>query len=485
MKHWSRVFVGILCLIMAFGLAACGGGGETPQDSSEPPEESSGIPSGPSLPVEKNFDFAAALSDEDGWEGITAVNPILDTENKFLTFREKSNSSIGYTAKGMSDGVIELKIRVKISTDTTAYIGFSNQSADLADFCYEPGGKMYTLEFANDSKMYVKKWVDTTETQLVGSKSESSIPLSLASQFTDIKITVTETGSSVGITVHSGSTLLLDVTDSNSPILGGGGITVSYMGTGGMALGSMDSDESAYSEPESLGLTIYDQPDVPVATADVDLLSNFESDWVGRERIFNYKLENGSVTFESKDNPEEPQDGVTEYQAVYQNQIFKDVQFEYEFSVVSHGEWLMFWFRCVPEESPNVSIWGNKQTREMTNGYSMLVTVDGYVQIHKWADGAQIWLNGQGSKLPGTEFSKFSDPKQTITLKMSIEEIDLAGQPAIEFRVKFGDATTIVVQDTDTPFVNAGYTGVQGYAIANGTSALTLKSAVARAELTL
>ena len=141
----------------------------------------------------------------------------------------------------------------------------------------------------------------------------------------------------------------------------------------------------------------------------------FEQTWTGRERIFSHTVSNGQVTFESKDNPEEPQDGVTEYQAIYKDKIFKDVQFEYEFKVISHGEWLMFWFRCVPEESTNVSIWGNKETREMTNGYSMLVTVDGYVQIHKWADGAQIWLNGQGTKLPGTELAKFSNPQETVS----------------------------------------------------------------------
>ena len=483
MKKWFRVWIGALVLVLIFGLAACGEPGQN--ESSQSPSDSSNPPSGATIPVSENFDFSAALADSEGWEGITSVNPVLDSENAFLTFREKSNSAIAYVTKGMSEGVIELKVRVNISTDTTAYIGFSNQSADLSNFCYEPGGRMYTVEFSNDSRMYVKKWVNEEETVLTGSKSEASVPLSLASQFTDIRITVEENNNSVHITVHTGNSLLLDVNDSDSPILGGGAITVSYMGTGGMALGGVDSDVTAYQPPETLGLTIYDSPDVALATGTVDLLADFEQAWTGRERIFSHTVSNGQVTFESKDNPEEPQDGVTEYQAIYKDKIFKDVQFEYEFKVISHGEWLMFWFRCVPEESTNVSIWGNKETREMTNGYSMLVTVDGYVQIHKWADGAQIWLNGQGTKLPGTELAKFSNPQETVSLKMSIEEIDLAGESAIEFRIQVGSSTTIVVQDTDTPFVNAGYTGLQGYAIGNGTSAITLLSASASSDLTL
>ena len=42
---------------------------------------------------------------------------------------------------------------------------------------------MYTVEFSNNSRMYVKKWVNEEETVLTGSKSEASVPLSLASQF--------------------------------------------------------------------------------------------------------------------------------------------------------------------------------------------------------------------------------------------------------------------------------------------------------------
>ena len=40
----------------------------------------------------------------------------------------------------------------------------------------------------------------------------------------------------------------------------GGAVGVSYMGTGGMALGAKDSVDADYQEPEALGLNLYEQP---------------------------------------------------------------------------------------------------------------------------------------------------------------------------------------------------------------------------------
>ena len=476
MKKRFRTVILCLCAVLAVSLFGC----NKPDDNPPGPD-----PAGPTIPVAENFDFSAALADSEGWNGITSVNPVLDSENRFMTFREKSNAAVAYEKKGMSTGLIELKLKVKISTDTTAYIAFSNQAEDLSAFCYAPGGRTYTVELSSDGKMYVKKWIDEVETKLTGSKPQASIPLSLSTQFTALQITVAETKTEVSVKVSVGGSLVLDVTDSTDPILGGGAVGVSYMGTGGMALGAKDSVDADYQEPEALGLNLYEQPNTALADSDVDLLADFSNTWTGRERIFTTSRDGNSVTFESKDNPEEPQAGVTEYQGIYQDKIFGDVQYEYDFNVVSHGEWIMFWFRCVPEKDTDVSIWGNKKTRQNTNGYSMLVTAGGYVQVHKWADGAQIWLNGQGTKLPGTVAAKFSDPKASISLKMSIAQVTVAGEPVIEFRIQVDESNKIIVQDTDTPFLNAGYTGVQGYAIGNGTSAVKFNSAVAKKQITL
>ena len=158
---------------------------------------------------------------------------------------------------------------------------------------------------------------------------------------------------------------------------------------------------------------------------------------------------------------------------------------EYKYNQLANGEWTMFWFRCVPENDTNVSIWGNKQTGQGTNGYSMLITVDGFVQIHKWADGAQIWLNGQGTQLTGEIVSQMNTPSAVITVKMSIEEITVAGKPTIEFRVSVNGSAPVVVQDSDTPFLNAGYIGLQGFATNNKVDAIRLLSARVYTELTL
>jgi uncharacterized protein YunC (DUF1805 family) len=145
----------------------------------------------------------------------------------------------------------------------------------------------------------------------------------------------------------------------------------------------------------------------------------------------------------------------------------------------------MFWLRCVPETDTDVSIWGNKKTGQSTNGYSMLITADGYVQVHKWADGSQIWLNGQGTKLSGSIVSAFTDPKQTVTVQTSIEEVTIAGKATAEIRIKVNNSSVIVVQDSDTPFLNAGYIGLQGYATNNKTDSIRLLSARATDVLTL
>ena len=492
-----RKLIALLCAgSMMVACVACGGGGgdtssSAPAGSSvESTGDSTGdstgeTPSGPSVDVAENFNVGAALMDASGWEGLMEQNPVLDSTNGFLTFRKKSNNAIGYKTVGMSQGTLELKMKVAISSDTTACVVFSNQAEDVSQFCYKPGGKSYTLEFANDSKVYVKKWVNGVETVLDGEKKSSSVPGMLSLTFQTIKITVTESANSVNIKAWCGTTLLADVTDSSNPILGGGAVGFSYMGNGGMVLGGKDSNTANYQEPEELSLTIYDQPNVEVATTDVDLMANFAADWTGRERIFNTTTSADGVQFSSLSNPEEPQGGVTEYQGMYTKKLFSTVEYEYDFNVLSHGEWIMFWFKCVPEESTNVSVWGNKSTRENSNGYSLVITVDGFVQIHKWSDFAQIWLNGQGTKLPGATIAKFSNPSESIKVKMSMEQVSVGGNDAMEFRVKVGDAATVVVTDTDTPFLNAGYAGVQGYAIGGGNCSIRINSAVAKAELSL
>lgn len=455
--------------------------------SSDTSSEDSSVGGGEiTVETQQNFDFNQAFSSADKWLGVQKQNPVFDTENKFVTFREKSNNVITYTDKGMSTGDIELKMKVQINKDTTAYIGFSNQSKKLDEFCYREGSYLYTLEFSNDSKMYVKKWTNGAETVLSGSKSSAAVPLALASKLTPVKISVTENGNSVNIAVSCNNKELLNVTDSNNPLLGGGAVTLSYMGAGGMAVGAKDTVDANYVAPEALGLTIYDQPNVSVFTeGTLDLLSDFNNQWVGRERIFNVKNDGAGYVFETKDNPEEPQAGITEYQAVYTDKIFKDVEMEYTYNQLSNGEWTMFWFRCIPETDTDVSIWGNKKTGQNTNGYSMLITVDGFVQIHKWADGAQIWLNGQGTQLSGEIVSQMNTPSATIKVKMSIEEVTIGGKPTIEFRVSVNDGPTIVVQDSDTPFLNAGYIGLQGFATNNKTDSIRLLSAKAYTDLSL
>ncbi|MGN0565548.1 MAG: hypothetical protein ACI4IU_02525 [Candidatus Limousia pullorum] len=439
------------------------------------------------VPVEENFDVGASFADVENWQGKTEQNPVFDSEYGFLTFREKSNGSVAYVAKGMSTGVAEMKLKVKVSSDTTATISFSNQSKNLSDFCYRPGAKMYTIEFSSDSKIYVKKWINTEETKLQGNKSETSVPLSLATRFTDLKLEVSEEDGMVAIKVYIGGSLLLDVADTQNPILGGGAFGFSYMGTGGMIVAGKNSNDADYIAPEPLGMNIYESPNIPVADTDVNLMSNFVSEWTGRERIFNTTVNaDNSVTLSSKDNPEEPQAGVTEYQAIYKERIFGNVQFEYTFNVISQGEWIMFWLRCVPEKTTNVSIWGNKKTKENTNGYSVLIDSAGNVQLHKWSDGAQIWLNGEGTQLPGTVKAAMKDPKADITLKASIEQITVSGRTVVEFRISVNGSDTIIVQDTDkTVFTNAGYTGMQGYGINNGVCSIKLKSALVKQEIDL
>ena len=493
-KKWISAVLALLIATSTF--VGCNKNNKTSQSTPNEPtseseitsESSSSNPNGGEITVDTgvNFDFNEAFASTDKWVGLQEQNPVFDTTNKFVTFREKSNNVISYTGKGMSTGDIELKMKVQINKDTTAYIGFSNRSNDLAEFCYEKGSYMYTLEFSNDSKMYVKKWIDGAETVLSGSKSSSSVPLTLASKLTAVKINVTEDNGSVKIAVSCDNKEVLNVTDSDNPYLGGGAISLSYMGKGGMAVGSKNSVDANYTAPEKLGLNIFNQPSVDVwENGTLDLLADFNNTWVGRERIFNVSNDGTGYVFETKDNPEEPQAGITEYQAVYKDKIFKNVEMEYKFNQISNGEWTMFWFRCVPETDTDVSIWGNKKTGQGTNGYSMLVTVDGFVQVHKWASGAQIWLNGQGTKLPGQIASLFNDPNAEITVKMSIEEKSIGGKSAIEFRISVNGCPTIVVQDTDTPFLNAGYIGMQGFATNNKVDSIRLLSAKVYTELTL
>lgn len=436
------------------------------------------------VPVQANFDMDGALADADGWEGVLTNNPVLDTTNGFLTFRKKSSQAIGYSTVGMSSGTVEFQMKVDITSDTTACFVFSNQAKKLDDFCYKPAGKSYALEFswdetANKGKMFIKKWENANETVLSGSASSADVPLTLKSRLTAVKVEVVENGNSVNIKAYVGGSLKLDVTDSNNPILGGGAVGLSYTSTTGvMVVGGKNSVSSNYVAPPEPKLTVYDQPNVTVANTNVDLMANFANDWTGRNRIFNTEETANGVKFSSVTNPEEPQAGVTEYQGMYTKKIFGDMGFTYNFTVQSHGEWIMFWFKCMPESSTNVSVWGNKSTRENSNGYSVLITCDGYIQIHKWADFSQIWLNGQGKKLPGSVMNKFSNPSETITLEMEMYQETVGGKDVMTFWVSIG-GTEITVQDTDTPFLNAGYAGVQGYAIGGGNCAITIKNAEA------
>ena len=436
----------------------------------------------------EGFDVDAALADtaDGAWGGVT-TQTVFDTTNKFLSFREKSNASVAYLKKGMSAGSIELKMKVSVKSDTTATVTFSNQCNTPSDFFYAAGGKNYSLEFASDNKMYVKKWIDGTETKLSGSKASANIPMALGIDFTKVKIDVAENDGAVNIDVTVGSSKLLSVTDSDNPILGGGAVGFTYQGTGGMAVGGKNSASADYVAPEPLGIEVYNSPDVPVADADVDLLNDFNNKWTGRERIFSTAVaQDGSVQFTSKDNPQEPLAGVTEFQGLYQDKIFGAVQLEYTFNVVSHGAWLMFWFRCVPEKTSNVSIWGNKQTQEGSNGYSVLIEPTGVVQFHKWVGTTQIYMNGVGDKLPPAVAAPLQDSKAVNSVKMAIETISQGGREVVQLSFKLNDGQVLVVQDTDNEiFVNAGYIGLQGFATNNGTSSIRLLTAVAKQEITL
>lgn len=466
----KKILCVLFALLLSVGLVACG-------ERNDPPIDDPNDNTKPTIPVEENFSFENALAQQEGWEGLTKQNPVFDTANRFVTFRAKSNNMISYKTKGMSTGEIKLKLKVGIANNTTATICFSNQAKDLSDFFYEAGGRNYSLEFASDSKVYLKKWIDEKETVLQGNKSQANVPFSLASQLTSVVIKVTEEDNKVSIRVTAGDTLLLDVADSDNPILGGGAVGLSYNGQGGMVVGGENSDFSKYTEPEELGLTLYDTPNVPVASETVNLLNNFKQTWVGRERIFNTTVNgDGSVLFESKDNPEEPLAGVTEFQALYKDKIFKNVNIVYEYNQVANGEWTMFWLRCVPEKSTDVSIWGNKKTGENTNGYSVLITNTGYVQFHKWSDFAQIWLNGQGTKVSGETLSALGNANATLRVELTIEEIEQGGNPAVFMQIKIGE-TIVSVTDTDTPYTSAGYIGLQGFATNNKTDAIKVNSA--------
>ena len=481
----------LMAVLMSFALVGCGNKGNNDNSGTS---DSGSTPTPPpaqtggeiTVPTAENFDFSDAFANTEGWLGLQKKNPVFDTENKFITFREKSNNVITYKTLGMSKGDIELQLKVQINKDTTAYVGFNNQSKNLSEFCYYEGSYMYTLEFSSDSKMYVKKWTNGAESVLSGSKSSASVPLALASKLTAVKISVSENNNAVAIVVYVNGKETLNVTDSDKAYLGGGAITLSYTGAGGMVVGAKNSKEADYVAPEALGLSIYESPNVEkFTTGTLNLLENFEANWTGRERIFNYKKDATGYVFESKDNPEEPQAGITEYQAVYANKIFGNVQMEYTYNQISNGEWTMFWLRCVPENSTDVSIWGNKMTGQNTNGYSMLITFDGYVQIHKWNDGSQIWLNGQGTKLSGPIVAMLNDPNAVINVKMSIEEVEIGGKPTIEFRICVNDATTVVVQDSDTPYLNAGYIGMQGFATNNKVDSIRLLTATVTDTITL
>ena len=78
-----------------------------------------------------------------------------------------------------------------------------------------------------------------------------------------------------------------------------------------------------------------------------------------------------------------------------------------------------------------------------------------------------------------------NNSSEIITVKMSIEERVIGGKPTIEFRVSVNGCSTIVVQDSDTPYLNAGYIGLQGFATNNKTDSIRLLSAKAYTELTM
>ena len=78
-----------------------------------------------------------------------------------------------------------------------------------------------------------------------------------------------------------------------------------------------------------------------------------------------------------------------------------------------------------------------------------------------------------------------NDPNAVINVKMSIEEVEIGGKPTIEFRICVNDATTVVVQDSDTPYLNAGYIGMQGFATNNKVDSIRLLTATVTDTITL
>ena len=103
----------LLTITMLFAFTSCKNSGGS--DSSSGSSSDSSKPDEPSISidVEENFSFDNALSDKSKWKGLAAHNPVIDEENKFLTFREKSNNIVFYGEKGMSTGDIKLKMKVE------------------------------------------------------------------------------------------------------------------------------------------------------------------------------------------------------------------------------------------------------------------------------------------------------------------------------------------------------------------------------------
>ena len=140
----------LMAVLMSFALVGCGNKGNNDNSGTS---DSGSTPTPPpaqtggeiTVPTAENFDFSDAFANTEGWLGLQKKNPVFDTENKFITFREKSNNVITYKTLGMSKGDIELQLKVQINKDTTAYVGFNNQSKDLSEFCYDEGSYMYTL----------------------------------------------------------------------------------------------------------------------------------------------------------------------------------------------------------------------------------------------------------------------------------------------------------------------------------------------------
>ena len=53
----------------------------------------------------------------------------------------------------------------------------------------------------------------------------------------------------------------------------------------------------------------------------------------------------------------------------------------------------------------------------------------------------------------------------------------MGGKPAVNLKIKIG-SITVQVTDTDNPFTNPGYIGLQGYSINDASSEILLRSAV-------